>query len=200
MYVFSFHLQYMLPWCNADIIGAYGNRLYIQQQSLKIFKQVTFFSICPQNVYKSDYSNYYKGTGWIPIGSLDVEKAKAAKAALDERSYRQHPSTLKFTSKTDAMNMVLALANTKQQDKVRIPSLYNILNACWTKASTRTLQIFSFLFLTYRLHTKLLERSSCTPIICHLTALNSYRPNSMPRPSVRLEYIIFIENQSYMLY
>jgi len=85
-------------------------------------------------VYKSDLE-WLRGIGWLTEGSVDVVKAKKAQEILSDRLYRTQPDKMKFTSVTDAPDVVQAKINAMQLSNVSFCFLYLTLyvdiSFCW---------------------------------------------------------------------
>lgn len=106
------------------------------------------FLIHLQNLYKSDLE-WMKGIGWVPIGSMEVVKAKRATEILSDNIYRQRPETLKFTSITDTPEQVLAKSNAINMNKV---SFYSSVFEEFTIEKGKVSDMLQHSYNSYRIY------------------------------------------------
>uniref|UniRef100_A0A8C4QSL1 Nebulin n=1 Tax=Eptatretus burgeri TaxID=7764 RepID=A0A8C4QSL1_EPTBU len=87
------------------------------------------YELQSDNAYKADLE-WLRGTGWVPTGSLEMQKAQKASEILSDKKYRQHPDTLQFTSIPDDPILI--------QSKINSQNINNRLyRAAWDDEKTQ---------------------------------------------------------------
>lgn len=123
-----------------------------------------------QAVYKADMDEVI-GVGWVPIGSIDVVKAKNAGRILNERLYRLKPDTQKYTTDMTSMSMVLAKANAEIINKVRIshPFFSFLFFFLYKQNPFLVFTICVFFFLCYSLQKKYISAWEADKVKNHVS-------------------------------
>ncbi|CAI9613763.1 unnamed protein product [Staurois parvus] len=85
----------------------------ILPEDMKVTWAKKAYDLQSERQYKSDLT-WMKGVGWMTEGSVNVEQAKKAGELVSEKSYRQLPSALKFTSIQDTPEMIQARTSYNQ--------------------------------------------------------------------------------------
>lgn len=95
------------------------------------------------------------GVGWIPIGSLDVIKAKHASTILSDRLYKHKPAELKYTLDMTYMPMVLAKTNADTINKVKGIFPFVILFCIFRQYFSGVSNMLFMFFTTEKLHCRM---------------------------------------------